>query len=374
MVRLLLYNTHFVCRVNSGYHSNRYFTPSYSQVALAERMLEWEYHEKDVQAFHKNNTVTYFQKRWWVWNEEFSGNNSREDVVYTLNPVPVSAAWAVRDHPFYVTFLNIVFGEVYEQAVINTTVEELIFTGFEDPFLTWVQTNLIAENGTYHYILPFLDLPSGVSRFEKFGWFYERNNSAYYDGIFNMMTGVDDIRKVGKIDWWNYTRETDFFDSPCNKVTGSAGDFFEPGLLRDKIDIYSSDLCMSLSAFYKEDVTRHDLKAYRFWGSNHTFANGTTVPGNECYCVKRVCAPMGLLNVESCRMGSPAFASFPHFFNADPFLLDQVNGLSPEAEKHAFIMDILPEAGIPINVEARIQINLRVKPYPGEGILHTGRI
>ena len=52
--------------------------------------------------------------------------------------------------------------------------------------------------------------------------------------------------------------------------------------------------------------------------------------------------PSGLLNAESCRMGAPAFVSFPHFFNGDPWLLSLVDGLHPQEDKHAFLMDILP--------------------------------
>lgn len=333
-----------------------------------------EFHEKKNLSFHQNNTVTYMQQRWWVWDEKLSGNRTRDDIVYTLNPVPISGAWAVRNNAIYIALLNKVFNEVKEQVVRRTTVDEVLFSGFEDPVLDWVQENVIAENGTYHPFLPLMNLPSGIANFHKFGWFYMRNMTLYYDGIFNMMTGSDDIRNVGRIDMWNYTRETSFFSPPCNKVTGSTGEFFEPGLERDKIVFYTSDLCMSLSLHYQKDVKFEGVKAYRFWGSNHTFANSTMVPENECFCVAGTCAPMGLINAESCRMGAPAFVSFPHYFNADPFLLDQVKGLSPNEEKHAFVMDIVPEVGIPINVKARMQINLRVKPYPGEGIMDTRKI
>lgn len=333
-----------------------------------------EYHEKQNLTFHDNHTVTFYQQRWWIWDEELSGNNSKDDVIYSINPIPLSAAWAVRNNPIYIAFMNEVFNAENEQVVVKTTANEIIFTGFQDPVLDWVQKNLIAENGTYHPLLPLLNLPPGIANYDKFGWFYGRNLSLYYDGVFNMFTGTDDVDKVGEIDLWNYTRATDFFEAPCNNVEGSAGEFFDAGLQREKLVFYSSDLCMSMTLFYKEDVSHDGIKAYRFWGSNHTFANGSMVAGNECYCVQGTCAPMGLLNAESCRMGSPAFISFPHYLNADPFLLEQVNGLSPSEDEHSFLMDIMPEAGIPVNVNARMQINMRVKPYPGEGILHAGRI
>lgn len=50
----------------------------------------------------------------------------------------------------------------------------------------------------------------------------------------------------------------------------------------------------------------------------------------------------GLLNAESCRFGSPAFISFPHFLHADPFLLDTVEGLSPNMDDHHFHIDLIP--------------------------------
>ena len=34
--------------------------------------------------------------------------------------------------------------------------------------------------------------------------------------------------------------------------------------------------------------------------------------------------------------------SWPHFFQADPKLLDDVIGLEPDQEKHQFQLDVLP--------------------------------
>jgi scavenger receptor class B, member 1 len=40
--------------------------------------------------------------------------------------------------------------------------------------------------------------------------------------------------------------------------------------------------------------------------------------------------------------GLPAAVSQPHFFNADPSLLNEVEGMKPEAAKHQTILDIQP--------------------------------
>uniref|UniRef100_A0A1B0GGT1 Plasma membrane glycoprotein cd36 n=1 Tax=Lutzomyia longipalpis TaxID=7200 RepID=A0A1B0GGT1_LUTLO len=61
------------------------------------------------------------------------------------------------------------------------------------------------------------------------------------------------------------------------------------------------------------------------------------------------------------RYGSPVFVSFPHFYAADPFYLDQVEGINPSREKHEFFLTIEP-MGIPLEVAARFQLNLLIRP------------
>ncbi|XP_071547402.1 protein croquemort-like isoform X2 [Panulirus ornatus] len=334
-----------------------------------------EYHEKQNVTFHPNNTVTYYQQRWWIWDETLSGNNSQYDTIVTVNTIPVTVAWAVRNHSMYLTAINEVFHLLDERAIINGTVSEIIFTGVEDPLLDWIQREVVADNGTFHFLSPLLGAADGLASYDKFAWFYRRNLSVEYDGLYNMMTGVDTLAKLGDIDWWNYKQETPFFAPPCNRVAGSAGELFPPHLSKNHLIFFSSDLCMSIKLFYKEETRGiDDLPGYRYWGTNHTFTNGSVIPGNECYCVKGTCAPTGLLNAESCRMGAPAFISFPHFLNADPYLLDGVTGLAPDEEKHSFFFDLIPEIGVPLRVAARVQINMKVQPYPGHGMLHLDKI
>nr|XP_027215929.1 protein croquemort-like [Penaeus vannamei] len=322
-----------------------------------------EYHEKQNLTFHRNHTVTFFQQRWWHWDQEMSGNNTRDDVITIVNAVPISAAWSVRSLKPALSSLNAMFNLLGEQLIVRATAGEIIFDGFQ------MQENMVAENGSLHNMTDLLPIPPGLTDYDRFGWFYGRNLSLTYDGEFNMKTGEDNLDELGKIDLWNRRRETDFFDAPCNRVSGSAGEMWPPNLKPDFVDFYSPDLCMTMKLFYKEDARDpNGLPGYRFWGTNLTFANDSTVPGNQCYCVKGTCAPMGLLNAESCRMGSPAFISFPHFLHADPFLLAQVEGLAPDEGRHAFLMDVIPELGTPMYVAARMQINMRVIPYKG-GIL-----
>lgn len=328
-----------------------------------------EYHEKRNVSFHPNSTVTYLQQRWWVWDQEASGNSSQDDPIVTLNTIPVAAAYAMK-YTVYQYALQLALNMVNEKLFVSTTAQELVFDGVKDPLLDWIQHNVVSENGSYHFLLPILEgTGGGITKFEKFAWFYKRNLSLTYDGVFNMMTGQDTIDNLGKIDNWNGRNATSFYTPPCNQLTGSAGELFPPQLSQKDLVFFSSDLCMSAKLFYNGTQDHGGLNSYRYWGTNHTFANGSTIPGNECYCVGSTCAPMGLLNAESCRMGAPAFVSFPHFYAADPFLLSGVYGLHPDEKQHSFYMDLVPGLGVPAAVSVKLQINIHLRPNPSISLL-----
>ena len=48
----------------------------------------------------------------------------------------------------------------------------------------------------------------------------------------------------------------------------------------------------------------------------------------------------------------------PHFHNADPGLLDQVIGVSPDVEKHDTYLDIEPITGVALSAHKRIQVQI----------------
>ncbi|KAL7635797.1 UNVERIFIED_CONTAM: hypothetical protein RMT77_013614 [Armadillidium vulgare] len=318
-----------------------------------------EYHHKENVTYHPNMTVTYYQKRNWTFDEELSKGLREDDQITMLNIIPVGAAYAVENNPIMLERLNKMMKLINEKTIVTAKASEIIFDGYQDPLLNVTQKAW--EDG----LEP--PGPSELKMYDKFAWFYKRNNSVTHDGIYNMFTGESGFGDVGMIDWWNYARNTTHFDPPCNEVNGSAGDLWPPGLSKDKIRFFISDLCMTATLYYKKEIEdSFGTNGYRYWGSNMTFANSTYLKENECFCVNNICAPTGLLNAETCRIGAPAYISFPHFFNADPDLLNYVEGLNPNAENHSFYIDINPVLGVPLQVAARIQINIKVKSYPGK--------
>uniref|UniRef100_A0A1B6FMI9 Uncharacterized protein n=1 Tax=Cuerna arida TaxID=1464854 RepID=A0A1B6FMI9_9HEMI len=69
------------------------------------------------------------------------------------------------------------------------------------------------------------------------------------------------------------------------------------------------------------------------------------------------------MNMTSCRFGAPVFVSFPHFLDANPVYLSRVQGLRPNREKHQFYFTVEPTYGIPIDVGARVQLNMLMQPF-----------
>ena len=53
--------------------------------------------------------------------------------------------------------------------------------------------------------------------------------------------------------------------------------------------------------------------------------------------------------------------SWPHFYGGDPALLQQVEGLDPDKEKHQFGIDILPQLGVGLRAAIRLQINIFIE-------------
>lgn len=78
--------------------------------------------------------------------------------------------------------------------------------------------------------------------------------------------------------------------------------------------------------------------------------------------------PNGLLNVTACKFNSPAYVSLPHFYLADPALLDQFHpdsDLHPNPTDHSAHLTLMPKQGIPLDVAIRMQINILYRPMAG---------
>ncbi|XP_034752586.1 scavenger receptor class B member 1 isoform X2 [Etheostoma cragini] len=308
--------------------------------------------QKDNITFHANSTVSYREYRTYFFEPSMSSGNE-SDVVTIPNMLVLGASVMMEKVPLPLRFMMSATFKTFK----------------EGPFLTKPVGELMwgYDSGLVDFLNKYL--PGMLPTSGKFGLFADFNNSN--TGLFTIHTGKDDIRKVHKVDSWNGLTELNYWRTPqCNMINGTAGQMWPPFMTREStLPFYSPDACRSLELVYQRDGKMKGIPLYRYVAPKTLFANGTDYAPNEGFCP---CRQSGLLNVSSCRHNSPVFISHPHFFNADPVLLDYVLGLNPTEDEHGLFIDIHPLTGVPLNVSIRLQLNLYMKRV--SGITETGKI
>ncbi|XP_029476095.1 scavenger receptor class B member 1-like isoform X2 [Oncorhynchus nerka] len=302
--------------------------------------------------FHPNHTVSYLEYRSYFFEPSMSvGNES--DVVTIPNMLVLGAAVMMENMPHAVRLLlSATFKSFKEGPFLSKSVGELMW-GYDSKLVDFL-------NKWFPGMLPSTG---------KFGLFSEFNNSN--TGMFTVHTGKDDIRLIHKVNSWNGLTELIYWKTPqCNMINGTAGQMWPPFMTKEStLPFYSPDACRSLELVYQREGIMKGIPLYRFVAPKTMFANGSDYAPNEGFCP---CRQSGLLNVSSCRSNAPVFISQPHFYNADPVLLDYVQGLQPTEDEHGLFIDIHPETGVPLNVSIRLQLNLYMKKV--SGITETGKI
>ncbi len=158
-----------------------------------------------------------------------------------------------------------------------------------------------------------------------------------------MLTGEDDAQNIGRIHSWDGATRT-HFSGQCGEIRGSAGGFFPPRIASSTLELFAHDACRTLTYHYfgqNEDVHGIPGKIYEL--PTTTFANGSVYPPNSCFDNN---LPSGLHNATFCKAKkSPLFLSFPHFYGADDFYVNQLDTRSnfqPNKRQHGSRMVVLP--------------------------------
>ena len=129
----------------------------------------------------------------------------------------------------------------------------------------------------------------------------------------------------------------------------------------------SSPCFRSIRFNFKEEAEVEGVSAYKYHLDETLVANATHNPDNWCFNymqdVEQV-VPNGVMNVSACKFNAPAFVSFPHFYKADPFYLNQFEpgSLNPQEELHESHLSLEPISGVPLDVKVRMQINALMRP------------
>lgn len=184
-----------------------------------------------------------------------------------------------------------------------------------------------------------------------------------------MFTGETDIEKLGVLQLWNSRNTTGLYRGSCDKVKGTTGELWPPiEGQKPPLTVFATDICRSVTVKYDSNYEKFGIKGYKWVADDSVFDNGEKYPEMSCYCSadEESCPDLlqGIFNASSCKFGAPAFVSFPHFYLAHEHYREAVDGLQPSKEKHEFSVAMEPRTGIPLNVNAQLQINLLMKSYP----------
>lgn len=209
---------------------------------------------------------------------------------------------------------------------VNVTADQLVF-GYDDALVS----------------LAHRFYPKHMRPMEKMGLLLARNGTL--TEVSSIKTGYQGMDQFGYIDSLNGMDHLPHWnEEPCTSIAGSEGSFFPPRDIAksDRVHIYDKDLCRIIPLQYVERVEKDGLAADLFRLPNNSYGDAAHNPENKCYDAGEYEAVRGLQNISPCQYGAPVYISNPHFYDADPALLDSVEGLKPEREKHETYFKIQP--------------------------------
>ncbi|CAG0919554.1 unnamed protein product [Notodromas monacha] len=302
--------------------------------------------EKVVDKFDdKNKTVTFRLKTIKYFMPRESAGKE-DDIIMTVN-VPMMAA--VYKLKYGSSMMRVALSSMFTtilkvEPFMPFKVGDLLW-GYDDPLLRMAKD-----------IMP----PGQTPPFDKFGFLYDSNGTSKEN--LTTYTGVGDIARKGLIkDFDGMTQLPFWAEDSCNAIHGSDGSAFPPDIDTSKtLYIFNPKFCRAMPLVYDGDVFHDGIRTARMTPPEDAF--DVAQPDNACFCLDPPdCAPKGLFNISACQFGSPVYMSWPHFYQGEKKLLQQVQGLSPEKEKHQFYVDLEPKLGLPLSVQARLQVNIQLQ-------------
>ncbi|KAH0949613.1 hypothetical protein HN011_006049, partial [Eciton burchellii] len=302
--------------------------------------------------FHNNGTVSYQHKKILNFIPEMSRDGDLKVVVPNIPLLTLSTQ--SKSLPRLITMgLSLFLSGMHMKPFIPITAQELVF-GYDDPLVSLA-----------HKFLPRTRRPMS-----RIGLLLGRNGTL--SEISTIFTGHTDMKEFGLINRLNGLDHLPYWSSaPCNSITASEGSFFPP---RDDtganiVHLWDKDLCRRLPFQYRGPIEKTSIKADLYTPPDMVFGRYNSTD-NDCFCSDDLtCPAQGLQNVSPCQYSAPVYISFPHFYKADPKLLDAVEGLKPDKKLHESYIKIQPKLGVPIEAMVRVQLNLMVERQPNIAVV-----
>lgn len=321
--------------------------------------------------FHPNGTVTYIPVRTLKFIPERSAGDINIDRIISPNIPLVGISAMLRESSMFTNLaLTMVSNTANSKSFVNITVHDYLF-GYDDLLVklahtalpTWINFErfgildriMALENGSN-----IVTITNNYKKATPANPLYdiEDTKRQFYIQEFNGSPGLQQ---------WGYEdtegNETSTSNSKCNFIGGSYdGTLFPRDLTMDHgMLLYRRGFCRALPAFPVREVTMDGYEAIEFGVQKNFLYEPSVNPDNACYCKDEGdCLPRGLVSIAPCYYDIPMTLSQPHFYNADPSLVEQVTGLAPSKSLHDLNFTLHKRLGLPIKANLRIQVNLDV--------------
>ncbi|XP_076654149.1 scavenger receptor class B member debris buster [Halictus rubicundus] len=305
--------------------------------------------------FHTNGTVSYQHKKILNFVPELSQDKDMQLMVPNI-PLLTLSTQSKALPGFITTTLSLFLRGMHMSSFVPVTAQQLVF-GYDDPLVS------IA-----HQFFPNTRRPMS-----QMGLLLGRNGTI--NEVSTIFTGHTDMKEFGLINRLNGLDHLPYWpDAPCNSIRASEGSFFPPREQTgaDTIHLWDKDICRTLPLQYRGPTEKSGIKADYYSPPDMVFGRPNEIaPGNKCFCSDDMstCPSDGLQNISPCQYTAPVYLSFPHFYKADPKLLDAVEGLSPNQNKHETYFKIQSKLGVPLEGKVRLQLNLKVEHQPNIGVV-----
>ncbi|XP_030384903.1 lysosome membrane protein 2 isoform X2 [Scaptodrosophila lebanonensis] len=294
--------------------------------------------------FHENNlTVSYQHKKILQFVPELSIDKNTPIVTPNIPLLTLTSLSPKLGYLLSKT-ISVVLTAAKFKPFINVTADQLVF-GYDDALVS----------------LAHRFYPKHMRPMERMGLLLGRNGTL--TEVSTIKTGYNGMEQFGYIDSLNGMDHLPHWNEPpCTSIAGSEGSFFPPRDITksDMVHVYDKDLCRIIPLKYVERVQKDGIDADLFRLPNNSYGDSTNNPDNKCYDTNDYEAIRGLQNISPCQYGAPVYISNPHFYDAHPELLNEVEGLEPRREKHETYFKIQPKLGVPLEGKVRIQLNLKV--------------
>ncbi|CRK92365.1 CLUMA_CG005909, isoform A [Clunio marinus] len=360
--------------------------------------------------FHKNGTLSFTPERYVIPIPERSIGDPNKDIVIAANlPLLGLSAAAKKVSSFAALAVSTLSKSTNSQPLLNLTVHDFLW-GYQDNLVSLANTVLpnyinfdrfglmdrMFDEG--HNVVS-MNLPEAVKNVNEImeeeiedtpvslAQVSTNTHDVEYEDYdeTDMFNGIQSLSQIDQnkivengtpklrdysIDLWNgspgmkhwgYDEKNLESNTQCNTLRGVYdGTLFPKNISKtDGFRVYRKAFCRTLPIQYSHSGRQYGIEGYWFKLSDNAFHDSIDDPETSCYCSKeKTCMKRGLGNITPCYYNIPTSLSLPHFYNSDPTLVDEVNGIKPVKEKHESIIVMQPRLGVPIKVHTRIQLNL----------------